>query len=358
MHRISDNRVGGISRRNIRVFKNLCGAESLKNVFIVTTMWGSVPEEVGAAREAEYKTTVFKHFLDNGAHLARLPDVKPLVSAHEIIASLLQNDPLPLLIQQELSEGKNILETAAGSELNAELARLVETQKEEIENVRKEMIKAMQDKDSLLTKELVAERQKLEDDAKRWELDRQKLKDSLEADRAAAMAMKEALETAFESQRRDLEARLRREKEDTLQRLQEDADRRIDQKVKQAQRDQETLERRIQEMLADGNKDLQKAMAANNREWEQKLRDDREAMQLQLQQLQTQYSPPQQVASSSSSSVRQMVYPYSHVCRRYTNRYSAGRCDICAYEFTTRKCVNCAYIVCGSCSNVNACYWE
>ncbi|KAL4061675.1 hypothetical protein V8B97DRAFT_2066349, partial [Scleroderma yunnanense] len=39
VHRISDTRVGGNAQRNLRMFRNLCGDESLKNVVIVTTMW-------------------------------------------------------------------------------------------------------------------------------------------------------------------------------------------------------------------------------------------------------------------------------------------------------------------------------
>ena len=53
MHRISDFRVGGIAKRNFNMFRKLCGDETLRNVVIVTNMWGEVSPAQGAARERE-----------------------------------------------------------------------------------------------------------------------------------------------------------------------------------------------------------------------------------------------------------------------------------------------------------------
>ena len=216
----------------MRMFQNLCGADSLKNVFIVTTMWNSVTEEVGASREKELRNKVFKPFLDKGAHLVRHSDRDSFDSARNIVVQLLHNDPVALLIQQELSAGKNIMETAAGSELNAELERLVETHKVEIEKVRQEMLVAVQEADEETKQWLLEERQKLEDEATRWELDRQKLKEDLEAERLSARAMMEYLEMTFEQEKKELEERLERDKKEIELRL---------------EREKETLQAKLQQ---------------------------------------------------------------------------------------------------------------
>jgi hypothetical protein len=53
IHRISDIRFTGIAGRNFKMFRELCGDSTLKNVILVTNMWGDVPQDVGEAREEE-----------------------------------------------------------------------------------------------------------------------------------------------------------------------------------------------------------------------------------------------------------------------------------------------------------------
>ena len=42
LHRITDDRVSGISRRNLHMLQNLVGADKMRNVFLVSTRWGEV----------------------------------------------------------------------------------------------------------------------------------------------------------------------------------------------------------------------------------------------------------------------------------------------------------------------------
>ena len=72
MHRISDNRIGGVSLRNFKMFKKKCGIKAAKNVAFVTTMWGEVRADRGEAREEELKSLYFKPILDQGAQLLRM----------------------------------------------------------------------------------------------------------------------------------------------------------------------------------------------------------------------------------------------------------------------------------------------
>ena len=97
------------------MFRKLCGESTLRNVVIVTNMWGEVDPRVGEAREAELmgKDIFFKPALDKGAQIAR--NENTVTSARKIIRLVLDNHPLPLRIQEELvNEGKDITETCAG----------------------------------------------------------------------------------------------------------------------------------------------------------------------------------------------------------------------------------------------------
>ena len=93
-HDISAVRMGGIARRNFRMFEKLCGEAALENVVIVTNRWGEVKVGVGEAREAELmRENFYKPALDKGARMARHDDTA--LSAEEIIGLLLKNLPLP-----------------------------------------------------------------------------------------------------------------------------------------------------------------------------------------------------------------------------------------------------------------------
>ncbi|KAF7353274.1 hypothetical protein MSAN_01515300 [Mycena sanguinolenta] len=73
VHRITDPRFGGQSIRNLRMFKELCGAETFKNVVVLTTFWDSVSEAQGQKREDELTkgSKFFKDLIAGGAHLMR-----------------------------------------------------------------------------------------------------------------------------------------------------------------------------------------------------------------------------------------------------------------------------------------------
>ena len=113
IHRISDRRITGIAGRNFRMPRELCGDHALKNVILVTNMWGDVSPDVGEAREQELVRPLFKSALDEGARLARHYNTSK--SAHDIIRCVMKNQPIPLQIQCELvDEHKDLPDTAGG----------------------------------------------------------------------------------------------------------------------------------------------------------------------------------------------------------------------------------------------------
>lgn len=140
IHRISDFRVGGVSRRNFRMFRELCGESTLRNVVLLTNMWGEVSKEVGEAREAELvnQEAFFKPLLDKGTRLLRHHNT--LASGQEILRYFFGNHPLPLEIQKELvDQGKDITQTAAGVELDREMKEQIRKHNEEMKRLQEEM---------------------------------------------------------------------------------------------------------------------------------------------------------------------------------------------------------------------------
>jgi len=132
--------MGGISTRNFKMFRQLCGDSSLRNVVIVTNMWGEVSKEIGEAREQELITQdiFFKPVLEKGALLERHENTP--ASAYKILRTIIDNHPLSLQIQRELVDQKmDISQTAAGEELNKELKEQMEKHRREMRMVQEEM---------------------------------------------------------------------------------------------------------------------------------------------------------------------------------------------------------------------------
>ncbi|KIL67656.1 hypothetical protein M378DRAFT_159485 [Amanita muscaria Koide BX008] len=138
-HRISDFRMSGISTKNFRMFRELCGDNSLKNVVIVTNMWGEVAHQLGEAREAELasKDFFFKPVLAKGARMMRHNNTHQ--SAKEILQSVMENVPEAMRIQEELvDERKTISQTAAAAEAERELREQQERHKQEMLRIQRE----------------------------------------------------------------------------------------------------------------------------------------------------------------------------------------------------------------------------
>ncbi|KIK51367.1 hypothetical protein GYMLUDRAFT_234181 [Collybiopsis luxurians FD-317 M1] len=151
LHRISDNRITGVTKRNIKMFHNLCGYDAMKNIAVITTRWDLVTETEGASREREIRTnpSFFKDAITNGAGLIRHL-TNTTHSAQEILSDLIvKSEPVALKIQKELvDENKNLHDTAAGAELNRELREQIQKYKDEIEQIKTEMKERQQKGDN------------------------------------------------------------------------------------------------------------------------------------------------------------------------------------------------------------------
>ncbi|KAF7986515.1 hypothetical protein HWV62_31347 [Athelia sp. TMB] len=176
MHRISDFRMGGTAMRNFTMFKQLCGEEFLNNVVIVTSMWSEVIASIGEAREVELRDQemFFKPVLARGARLLRLEN--KLESAQAIVRSMILQRPTVLKIQYELvDQNLGLADTAAGQELNRDIAAQERAHREELKSLQLEMRAAMQARDEQTRKELQETSSKLQLDVARLQADSRKL---------------------------------------------------------------------------------------------------------------------------------------------------------------------------------------
>lgn len=129
---------GGLSK-NLLMFNKLCGDDAAKNVILGTTKWADVVETVGQQREQQLSNEHWKHMLDHGAKTARFTNTSE--SAWAIVNKILQRDQTEvLLIQHELVDLRKLIpQTAAGLALRHNLQELLEHQKKEARQLRKEV---------------------------------------------------------------------------------------------------------------------------------------------------------------------------------------------------------------------------
>ncbi len=163
LHRISDYRMGGISRKNFSMFRKLCGDDTLKNVAIVTNMWPREITELELEREAQLKTDplLFKPVLDQKAKMLRHFNTEE--SARNIIRHLIHNHPEVLQIQREIvDEKKDIVQTQACVELDDELEKLRQEHKREMQDLREQMEEALRERDEQRRMDLEATRRAIE----------------------------------------------------------------------------------------------------------------------------------------------------------------------------------------------------
>ncbi|KDR74818.1 hypothetical protein GALMADRAFT_249713 [Galerina marginata CBS 339.88] len=142
VHDLSNDRFTGTAKRNLRMFREMCGDKALGKVVITTTKWKKLlimsdarDETLAEERQKELKSTHWKEILDNGASVLSFRDNNDSAWAivSNILSRLKQTELLHiyLQIQKELGdEGKMIPETAAGKELRKTLTQALEMQKQ------------------------------------------------------------------------------------------------------------------------------------------------------------------------------------------------------------------------------------
>ncbi|KAJ3509702.1 hypothetical protein NMY22_g16205 [Coprinellus aureogranulatus] len=248
IHRISDFRMGGISLKNFKTFRKLCGEATLRNVIIVTNMWGEVTPELGAQREHELSTSpdFFLPALDKGAKMMR--HLNTSQSGITIVKHILgSNNPMALQIQTEIvEERKDVSQTAAAEEIERELRAEKERQRVEAERVKREMEEAAKRRDEQL----------------RWERDQEALRRQAELDRIAAEQKR--VQEQMERERLEMERRMR-EEEEARRREMERIHRENQARIEQERIAAEEAQRRAHEEQARLQRELEWQMAQRRR---------------------------------------------------------------------------------------------
>ena len=140
-HRISETRWRMSDTRSFGWLRAICGEEILRNVVLVTNMWDSVDQEVGAERERQLAAEFFKPALDRGAQILRHYDSPE--SAHDIIRAILANGRTALQVQQELiNERREFDRTTVGQGLSRMVEEYTRRLQQRVDRLRGALAKA------------------------------------------------------------------------------------------------------------------------------------------------------------------------------------------------------------------------
>jgi predicted GTPase len=152
---ICETRMFGSTLRNLKMFRELCGEQPLRNVVLATTCWDK-KDPLSEDREEQLRTdpAFWQQMILKGSRLAR---VTSRDSALSIIMSLAQESPTLLAIQDELvNQEKKLVDTKAGRTVNEELEKLSKIHQTELSKLKQEMIEANKARDVELQEALAA----------------------------------------------------------------------------------------------------------------------------------------------------------------------------------------------------------
>ena len=141
------------------MFYEMCGANSLQNVVIVTTMWDKVTEKEGSQHEEELKSEdgLFKSWMDAG-QATMMRHERTANTANKVVNHFLAKDATkPRIIYELVEEQKTLIETAAGRELHNEINGFIESSQKNIESLAADVQKQFAD----VQKELAEESKKM-----------------------------------------------------------------------------------------------------------------------------------------------------------------------------------------------------
>ncbi|CAE6429240.1 unnamed protein product [Rhizoctonia solani] len=169
LHKITDTRVGGKALLHMRMFRQICGIDALKNVVYVTNMWSEPPTENEVLRESELRESdqFFGMPLSHGAQMCRHNNTQE--SAHNIIRKVLPLPPNATALAEELVGGIPLDKTKAGKALGLGLEEEVRKLNDEIEGLREDHAQAIRENNEKHQKALAQMEQKAQADRRNLE---------------------------------------------------------------------------------------------------------------------------------------------------------------------------------------------
>ncbi|MCJ1321936.1 hypothetical protein MMC15_007281 [Xylographa vitiligo] len=249
LHKLTNDKMVGSARKNLQMYRKLVGRKGLQNVVLASTKAQLVHDRTEADyRHHQLETTYWKDMIDEGSKLWKYDGERE--TALRIVRSIMGNHPRALQIQRELvNEHKDLLQTAAGAELNAEilaerrqkdaelveLKRLQEEERVEMkkereeerrqaqadqESIRREVETARQNDRKLhaelLEKQLAKEKEASEEREQRWRREQEEI---LESNAREFERMREERDEAERRSRREQEALSRYREDQQMQQM-------------------------------------------------------------------------------------------------------------------------------------------
>ncbi|KAJ4415327.1 hypothetical protein N0V85_002768 [Neurospora sp. IMI 360204] len=180
LHRITDPRMVGSAKKNLFIFKKLCGQNALKHVTLATTMWEAVQPSDGERRERELLETreFWGYMQSKGANVEKHYNNRE--SAMRILSKFFTEEQVVTAMQEELVDGrKQVLDTEAGIELNSEYRKIEENLKRELQSTLEELKEAQKRKDDESATMLKEYRKQVDEKIAQVLLEREDLKVTL-----------------------------------------------------------------------------------------------------------------------------------------------------------------------------------
>ncbi|RYP21885.1 hypothetical protein DL765_001961 [Monosporascus sp. GIB2] len=271
-HHLSPSHLGpahdGVCAAQSAHVQELCGSKAYQSVVLATTMWSKVDLAVGEKRERQLteRDDYWGAMYNKGSRVFRY--LNNLNSAREIIDHiLLLHKEVTLGIQDEIvNQGKDIEDTSAAVELNAEIIRERKKHQEELAAMKEQMQEAIEMRDREMQETFQLEIEELQSKIEKGVAEQRKLTESLEE----VQKRKEAEFQAFKKQ-------IQREQEKERQRYQRD----LEQQRRQAKEQEENLKKEREEWqyradmekLRQNNEALEHAMAEEYRKKQQQMQE-------------------------------------------------------------------------------------
>ena len=160
--------MAGTPLKNLRVFKKLCGNSAMTQVFLVTTMWDEVEEEVGLERLQELQATYWKGMVSHGSTPFPYRNTQDSAQTLLEMAAKKSSEHRDLMLQKEVTDLRmELRETKAGQKLCSRLEELADRRLETLKKLREEQNKSSDAKSAEeLRKEYAELRAQLDDTLK------------------------------------------------------------------------------------------------------------------------------------------------------------------------------------------------
>ncbi|KAI0533321.1 P-loop containing nucleoside triphosphate hydrolase protein [Xylaria digitata] len=202
-HRITDTRMGKSAKKNLYLFKKLCGSNALQNVLLVSTMWENVDLTIGNNHEQELIQTeeFWGAMLKQGAQLARHKNNRE--SAMQLLTHFVDKQRTTMAIQSEMVNDKKMLhETTAGQELDSELIAQREHFQKELDETKQMFREAKEQQDLESANQLREHEEKMAEKIERIRQEREELRINMQKMHESSAEMVKRLEKKLEDQKR------------------------------------------------------------------------------------------------------------------------------------------------------------